>query len=57
MGAFRLPRPMLGCGGGCFFGLGCFLVAVGMGGVELWSVHYVGWGGIGMGGYIVLDSF
>lgn len=34
--------PVLGCGGGWFFGLGCFLVAVGMGGVGFLSVGYVG---------------
>lgn len=47
--------PVMVCGVGRFFVLGCFLVAVGMGGAVFLFVGYVGWGGWGWVG--MLDCF
>jgi hypothetical protein len=41
------PIPCLGLGTICFFGLGCFVVAVGMGRVRFLAAGYVGMGGMG----------
>jgi hypothetical protein len=48
---------VLGCGGVWFFGLGCFLVAAGMGGVGFLFMRYVGWAGMRMGGHMCLRFF
>lgn len=51
--------PCLGCGGDCFFGLGCFLGCVGMGGLVFVLVRYVGCmlDGMRMRGYIAGINF
>lgn len=45
MGCCRVPRPMFGCGGGCFLCLGCFSVCVGMGRVGFYLYAMLGWVG------------
>jgi hypothetical protein len=44
--------PVLGCGVGWFFVLGCFLGLFGVGGVVFVPCWYVGWGGMRMGEYV-----
>ncbi len=44
--------PWFGCGGGLFFGLGCFSVCVGMGKAVFLLGGYVGWVGWGWGGLL-----